>query len=498
MKKIKALALLLLISLTLTGCNTNSGSVTAINDSGTGSVSSAVVSSSEISSVPASAVSGNTESKQPVESEPEPKPERTELTRSDFQDVACKLKLWARFCYDLHPDADSDYCPPLVDLSRSVTDETNTETYYKLIGTSFAAEENLFGRQESYGYVRGMLDVMFTDKFQEEFRNSPGAEGITIKDGGVYVAPVSCGDPSVIKTVKIDLKLNDDKSVLATITHEPENGETEIYHATFVSGNKGLGNFLDSVGADDGSMVGLPRLFSGNVEVVSEQFDFGTKTGSDTDYKRLPTREELEDILTLISSYTYWHLEILNHMPYSFEPGEYPISSFIDPEQSIVISKEEAQKAEEQGEYLRGTYKKGVKYPFSSEKELNEFLDAMMTENFKEKFYSVNEGNVILIRDGDVYLHEEGGGFRSKGLGASWLELNSIGFTDDNTVLIKFTSVGDKEEWGLEKDIRDEFTVKLVKGSDGKFRFDDGDYDNIALDLTFYNGMFYENGMLFN
>lgn len=511
MKNTKIFTALLLIALTLTGCSGNGASAPVTTaDSGAQSVSggaaSSAASSSKAPRFSVSVISGYYESKQPVESEPEPDllAEKTELTLADFQDVACCLRLWGEFFYGLHPAADNTYCPPVVDLDQSVTEEitrdgsseTYTETYYKLIDTQFAWEKDLFGRQESYGYTRGMLDVIFTKDFQEQLWNSPDAKRIKIKDGGVYVAPVSRDGFDELKKVKIDMKLNDDKSILATVTYEPENGETETYHATFVSSKRYIDYTLDSVDANDGSMVGLPRLFGGNVEVVSEQLDLGIKTGSDADYKRLPTREELNDIVRLFRDFKYWQTDILHFWSARFEPQEDPMYFFVDPEQSITVSDKEA---EEQRINFNDTYNKAIKAPLRSEQELDELLDTMMTDNFKEIFYEFNTStNVLLIRDGSVYLHEGGGEIPIRGAGMSRLELNSMGFTDDNTVLMKFTDVGDKDEWGLEKDLRDEVTVKLVKGSDGKFRFDGGDnYERFVISVGHYNGMFYENGMLF-
>lgn len=68
----------------------------------------------------------------------------------------------------------------------------------------------------------------------------------------------------------------------------------------------------------------------------------------------------------------------------------------------------------------------------------------------------------------------------------SYLEFNSFEHLDENTILMKVTSVGDKEEWGLDEDIRDETTIKFVKGSDGKLRIDECDVYNASQYFGFY------------
>ncbi len=497
MKKIKALIPLLLISLSLTGCNANESSApTSASSDITESVSSTAEPSAVTSSAIVSAVSSP-----PVFSSAESSPAapvKTELTRSDFGIIANRLKVLGELCYGLHPAIGGEYCPPYVDMSQTITEEltrkgsseTYTETYYKLSGTQYRQEAEL----------KSTLDFLFTKKFQEQFRNSTYGTEIRAKDGVVYVAAISRDAPGSIKQVKLDLQQSGDSSILATVTYKPSDDKTETYHATFVKEEDNRLYKLDSLDENDSSMFMIPMLFCDNVEVISEQFALGIKANSDTEFTRLPERDELAEILRLLDSFTYWQDDVFHFMNKSFDAVEDPMYDFADPEQTIFVSEEESDEYEKQHEeYLAsGTYIKAVKSPLSSAKELDEFLDTMMTENFKEMFYKFNNGYTMLLRDGSVYFHHGGGGASSRGLGQSYLELNSVGFTDDNTVLMRFTDVGDKDEWGLDKDIREEFTVKLVRGSDGKFRFDDGDYNKIALDLTFYRGMVYGDRYYFN
>lgn len=65
-----------------------------------------------------------------------------------------------------------------------------------------------------------------------------------------------------------------------------------------------------------------------------------------------------------------------------------------------------------------------------------------------------------------IYIHPDGGG-RGVGLGESYLRLDSIERPDENTYVLTVTSVGDKEEWGLQEDWLETEVVKVVKTADG-------------------------------
>ncbi|MDE7230025.1 MAG: hypothetical protein K2N56_06045 [Oscillospiraceae bacterium] len=117
-----------------------------------------------------------------------------------------------------------------------------------------------------------------------------------------------------------------------------------------------------------------------------------------------------------------------------------------------------------------GSSYKNVYYKITSvlprtESELNEKLDSLVTEDLKTEFLDPVIGDLIKIKDGDLYIRNYGA--YGMGMGMSKLILNSIEYPDENTVLVNMTDFGDKIEWEMEKDIEDKFTVRLVRTDNG-------------------------------
>lgn len=118
-----------------------------------------------------------------------------------------------------------------------------------------------------------------------------------------------------------------------------------------------------------------------------------------------------------------------------------------------------------------GSSYKNVYYKITSvlprtESELNEKLDSLVTEDLKKEFLNSILGDIIKIKDGDLYINS-GGYAHGMGMGMSKLILNSIEYPDENTVLVNMTDFGDKIEWEMEKDIENKFTVRLVRTDNG-------------------------------
>lgn len=136
------------------------------------------------------------------------------------------------------------------------------------------------------------------------------------------------------------------------------------------------------------------------------------------------------------------------------------------------------------------TFYKVIGGSVRTEKQFNDLLDDIFTEKLKQS-YTQDPERMFRFKDGDLYIAGYGAG--GVGLGMSYLELNSFEHPDDNTILMKVTSVGDKEEWGLDEDIRDETTIKFVKDSNGKIRIDECDIDHVSEYFGFYRSIVYND-----
>lgn len=94
-----------------------------------------------------------------------------------------------------------------------------------------------------------------------------------------------------------------------------------------------------------------------------------------------------------------------------------------------------------------------------------ELLNSMTTEKMREETV-FTDVFYIMEHNGEVYINPTGGG-RGVGLGMSYLRLDSVERPDENTYVLTVTSVGDKEEWGLQEDWIETEVVKVVKTADG-------------------------------
>ncbi len=120
---------------------------------------------------------------------------------------------------------------------------------------------------------------------------------------------------------------------------------------------------------------------------------------------------------------------------------------------------------------------------------LTEKLKSMLTEKCIE-----NSSEYILDRfdtkeNDDLYVQNKGaGGY----LGYDYLRINSIDYPDEDTVALDMSVVGEKENWGYEKDQEEDFTMTLKK-TDGGLRIDEITRDPIdfaALDTVVYNNVY--------
>lgn len=180
---------------------------------------------------------------------------------------------------------------------------------------------------------------------------------------------------------------------------------------------------------------------------------------------------EFEQALADLSDLAYIEVEI-HPMDSNFPEGLVDTSQFIT--DSV---------GDDESNSYKLTFNKVIGGPVRTEKQFNDLLDDIFTEKLKQSYLQDPE-RMFRFKDGDLYTAGRGAG--GVGSGMSYLELNSFEHPDDNTVLMKVTSVGKKEDWSLDKDIRDETTIKFVKGSDGKLRIDECDIYNAAQYFGFY------------
>lgn len=96
-----------------------------------------------------------------------------------------------------------------------------------------------------------------------------------------------------------------------------------------------------------------------------------------------------------------------------------------------------------------------------------DIFDGLATENQKQQL--IQESSDVINYEGDIYLGRVGAG--GYGLRMSYLVLNSIEHTDENTIVCKVSSVGDKDEWGHESDWV-ESEVVTIKRTDKGLRID--------------------------
>lgn len=184
---------------------------------------------------------------------------------------------------------------------------------------------------------------------------------------------------------------------------------------------------------------------------------------------------EFEQALAVLSDLAYIDYE-MHPIDSNFPEGLVDTSQFV----ADVVDYDENSKPQYTSD---STFYKVVGGPVRTEEQFNNLLNNIFTEKLKQS-YTQNPERKFRFKDGDLYIAGYGAG--GVGLGMSYLEFNSFEHLDENTILMKVTSVGDKEEWGLDEDIRDETTIKFVKGSDGKLRIDECDVYNASQYFGFY------------
>lgn len=128
------------------------------------------------------------------------------------------------------------------------------------------------------------------------------------------------------------------------------------------------------------------------------------------------------------------------------------------------------------------TFYKVVNGDIKTEEQFIAKIDTILTEKAKKEFLVDPERN-FEFSDGNLYISGRGAGGMGTGMDA--LYLDSVEYTDENTIVITVISFGDKNNWGTSENIKDIAKATLVKTDEG-FRIDTCDYRAI-IDFYFYN-----------
>lgn len=220
------------------------------------------------------------------------------------------------------------------------------------------------------------------------------------------------------------------------------------------------------------------QSLSSQVQNSSTLFDTNPTPDESSELENAPTVsvEEIKQILKPLKEYSdlCWKM-------FPFDLNE----EIVDTEQTI-----SAERTTNLGT-ITNTFYKVTTGDIQTEKQFIAKLDTMLTEKMKNTFLEDAE-RPFEFSDGSLYVKGRGAGGMGAGMDA--LYLNSIEYTDENTVVVTVVSLGDKDKWGTSEDIKDTATAVLVKTADG-FRIDECDY-NTTIDFYFYNEITYSGEVL--
>lgn len=175
-------------------------------------------------------------------------------------------------------------------------------------------------------------------------------------------------------------------------------------------------------------------------------------------------QEETEAVIKLFANYGSFYTDSFPVNEYNYEivdKGQTVTVTIDDKSEKVVAVNGTAIS----GENVDNDAKAYDKTLYKAAQDWTEKLNLLVTENMKKKL-SEEQGYLSYNYQGDFYL-DPGVGAGGYGMGMSRLLLNSVETPDENTVILNITSVGDKDEWSLEKDIEDKVTVSAVKTADG-------------------------------
>lgn len=233
-------------------------------------------------------------------------------------------------------------------------------------------------------------------------------------------------------------------------------------------------NETSTTNSDETSAVAESSVETSSTESTEESSSVPESTTESSLTSTLSTTETSEPEKPKVSDKSKYRtdfdkmLDVLNDFAYLdwaiCQPDNPYYKEYADKSQTMI----------EEEEYNGSTYEiiyyKVTGGNLQTEKQFNNALNDVLTENAKQTYLN-NTDRKNRFKDGNLYLEEDR--LDGRGMGLSYIELNSVEHPDENTVIMNMTAVGDKSDWGLDEDLRDATTVKFIKGDDGKFRIDE-------------------------
>lgn len=237
-----------------------------------------------------------------------------------------------------------------------------------------------------------------------------------------------------------------------------------ILAAALLSGCSGANDSSNTTGLDTSSSSVVSSVTETSSTIVSSTNSTSSAAPITSDDESSQPQQqieptEFEQVLNLIADYGVLMFD-------SFPPNRenYDVvdktkrvpTTIVDTDMPGIVSTVVLESSINENEWYNWAYK-----PIDSWTEL---LNSMTTEKMREK-YIYTDSFVIMYKD-EMYIEPTGGG-RGVGLGMSYLRLDSVERPDENTYVLTVTSVGDKEEWGLQEDWLETEVVRVVKTADG-------------------------------
>lgn len=151
----------------------------------------------------------------------------------------------------------------------------------------------------------------------------------------------------------------------------------------------------------------------------------------------------------------------------------------------------------ENGKTYNKTFTKVSKCGITTYSAMTEKLNSLLTEKCLEDTAREIRDRFRAGENGELFVANTGaGGY----LGDSYLRLNKISRSDDKTMILDMSVIGEAEEWGYEQDRVDDFSITLKRTSGG-LKIDEfggekyaSHYDFYPLTMSFlkYNNVFLE------
>ena len=238
-----------------------------------------------------------------------------------------------------------------------------------------------------------------------------------------------------------------------------------ILAAAVLSGCVGANESSNTTGSDISSSSTVSSFGSTSSEIVLSTESVTSAppitptTSDDEKPQRVIEPTEFEQVLKLLADYGVLMFDSFppNRENYDVvdKTKRVPIT-IVDTDMPWIVSTVVLESSINENEWYNWAYK-----PIDNWTEL---LNSMTTEKMREK-YIYTDSFVIMYKD-EMYIEPTGGG-RGVGMGMSYLRLDSIERPDENTYVLTVTSVGEAEDWGLEQDMLETETVKVVKTDEG-------------------------------